>query len=87
MEYHSPPRFPARNITKNAETHPPPMHDVIIEQPLSELLLEKNLTLKKDNLFIVFEHEITKQLITNLNQISISCVSPGKFAFDKKGIK
>ena len=42
-----PPRFPTCNITKNAETHPPPMHDVIIEQPLSELLLEKNLTFKK----------------------------------------
>ena len=25
--------FPSRNITKNAETHLPPMHDVIIEQP------------------------------------------------------
>ena len=24
--------FPSRNITKNAETHPPPMCDVIIEQ-------------------------------------------------------
>ena len=25
--------FPSRNITKYAETHPPPMRDVIIEQP------------------------------------------------------
>ena len=25
--------FPSRNITKNAETHPPHMRDVIIEQP------------------------------------------------------
>ena len=28
--------FPSRNITKNAETHPPPMHDAIIEQPLRD---------------------------------------------------
>ena len=27
------PCFLSRNITKNAETHPPPMRDVIIEQP------------------------------------------------------
>ena len=33
MKYHSPPCFPSRNITKNAETHPHPMGDVIIEQP------------------------------------------------------
>ena len=34
IKYHSPPCFPSRNITKNAETHPPLMRDVIIEQPL-----------------------------------------------------
>ena len=34
MKYHSPPCFPSRNITKSAETHPPPMRDLIIEQPL-----------------------------------------------------
>ena len=28
MKYHSPRSFPSRNITKNAETHPP-MRDVI----------------------------------------------------------
>ena len=28
--------FPSRNITKNAETYPTPMLDVIIEQPLFE---------------------------------------------------
>ena len=32
MKYHSRPCFPSRNITKYAETHPPPMRDVIIEQ-------------------------------------------------------
>ena len=32
-----PPRFPSHNITKNAETHPPPMRDVIIEQPLDKI--------------------------------------------------
>ena len=35
MKYHSPPLFPSRNITKNVETHPPPMRNVTIEQPLS----------------------------------------------------
>ena len=34
MKYHSPPCFPSLNITKNAETHPPYMCDVIIEQLL-----------------------------------------------------
>ena len=29
----TPPWFPSCNITKNAETNPPPMRDVIIEQP------------------------------------------------------
>ena len=29
MKYHSPPSFSSRNITKNAETHPPPILDVI----------------------------------------------------------
>ena len=33
MKYHSPPCFSSRNITKNAETRPPPMSGVIIEQP------------------------------------------------------
>ena len=30
----TPPCFSSRNITKNADTHPLPMRDVIIEQPL-----------------------------------------------------
>ena len=38
MKYHSPPSFLSRNITKNAETHPPPMRDVIIEQPLYQTI-------------------------------------------------
>ena len=28
------PCFPSSNITKNAETHPPPLRDVIIENPI-----------------------------------------------------
>ena len=32
-----PPCFPLRNITKNAEIHPSPMRDVIIEQPLTNI--------------------------------------------------
>ena len=31
----TPPCLPLRNITKNGETHPPPMRDAIIEQPLT----------------------------------------------------
>ena len=35
IKYHSSsPCFPSRTITKNVETHPPLMRDVIIEQPL-----------------------------------------------------
>ena len=38
MKYHSPLSFPSRNITKNAETHPPSMRDVIIEEPLFQTI-------------------------------------------------
>ena len=38
MKYHSPPSFLSSNITKNAETHSPPMRDVIIEQPLYQII-------------------------------------------------
>ena len=38
IKYHSPPSFPSRNITKTAETNPPPMRDVIIEQPLYQTI-------------------------------------------------
>ena len=41
IKYHSPPCFPSRNITKNADTHSPPMRDVIIEQPLSIYVIEE----------------------------------------------
>ena len=37
MKYHSPPSFSSRNIKKN-ETNPPPMRDVIIEQPLYQTI-------------------------------------------------
>ena len=33
VKYHSPLCFSSRNIMKSAETHPPPMCDVIIKQP------------------------------------------------------
>ena len=38
MKYHLSPSFSSRNITKNAETNPPPMRDVIIEQPLYQTI-------------------------------------------------
>ena len=38
MKYHSPPSFPSRNITKNAETQPTPMRHVIIEQLLYQTI-------------------------------------------------
>ena len=37
-----PPRIPSSNITKNAETHPSPIRDVIIEQPLCNNLFKVN---------------------------------------------
>ena len=36
IKYCSPPCFSSRNITKNGETYPPFMRDVIIEQLLFE---------------------------------------------------
>ena len=33
------PCFPSRNVTKNAETHHPLIHDVIIERPQSSILM------------------------------------------------
>ena len=32
INYHSPTYLPSHNITKNAETHPPPKRHIIIEQ-------------------------------------------------------
>ena len=43
IKYHSPlpPLFPSRNITKNAKTHPPSIHNVIIKQPLQTMKIWK----------------------------------------------
>ena len=40
MKYHLPPCFQSRNFTKNNETHPPTMRDVIIEKPPMAVLLQ-----------------------------------------------
>ena len=42
MKYYLPLGFSSRNITKNAETHPPPMRDVIIKNADFGLEFEKN---------------------------------------------
>ena len=43
IKYHSPPCFPSYNITKSTETHPAPMHDIIIEQPHNGSSISQNL--------------------------------------------
>ena len=41
IKYHPPPCFPSCKLTKNAETHPPLMRDVIIEHLLKRHILNR----------------------------------------------
>ena len=45
MKYYLPLGFSSRNITKNAETHPPPMRDVIIKNADFRLEFEKTIVI------------------------------------------
>ena len=45
IKYHSPPYFQSCNITKDAETHPPPIRDVIIEQPQRSSSVHDHITI------------------------------------------
>ena len=57
-------------------------------EPTKQFLLEEELTFQKKISGVIFEHDIPKQLIMNLDQTPLSSVSPGKYTFDViKGVK
>ena len=56
-------------------------------QPSKQFLLEEKLTFQKKISGVIFEHDIPKELIINLDQTPLSYVSPGKYTFDVKGVK
>ena len=52
-----------------------------------QFLLEEKLTFQRRIASIIEEHDILKELILNLDQTSLSYVSPGKYTFNPKGAK
>ena len=53
----------------------------------NQFLEEEKLTFQKNISSFVVEHSIPKELIINLDQTSLSYVTPGKYIFDLKGVK
>ena len=56
-------------------------------EPPKQFLLEEKLTFQKKISGVIFEHDIPKELIINLDQTPLSYVIPGKYTFDVKGVK
>ena len=56
-------------------------------EPSKQFLLEKKLTFQKEISGVIFEHDIPKEVMINLDQTPLSYVSPGKCNFDVKGVK
>ena len=56
-------------------------------EPSKQFLLEEKLTFRKKISGVIFEHDISKELIINLDQTPLSYVSPGKYTFDFTGVK
>ena len=56
-------------------------------EPSKQFLLEEDLTLQKNISGVIVEHGIPEKLIINLDQTTLSYVSPGKCTFDVKGVK
>ena len=56
-------------------------------EPSKQFLLEEKLTFQKKISGVIFEHDIPKELIINLEQTPLSYISPGKYTFDVKGVK
>ena len=54
-------------------------------EPSKQFLLEEKLTFQRRITSIIEEHEILKELILNLDQTSLSYVSPGTYTFNPKG--
>ena len=64
--------FPSHNITKNAETHPPSMLDLIIEQPLKvafqltfivNLPFSKITLISKNDFLLLFSVSLVKNIL------------------------
>ena len=49
--------------------------------------MEEKLTSQKKISGVIFEHDIPKELIINLDQTPLSYVSPGKYTFDVTSVK
>ena len=56
-------------------------------EPSKQFFLDEKLAFQKRISGVIFEHDIPKELIINLDQTPLSYVSPGKCTFDVKGAK
>ena len=56
-------------------------------EPSKRFLVEKKLAFQGRIALIIAEHDITKELILNLDQTPLSYVSPGKYTFNPKSAK
>ena len=56
-------------------------------EPSQQFLLEEMLTFQKKISGAILCHDVSKELIVNLDQTSLPYVSPGKYTFDVKGVK
>ena len=57
------------------------------KEPSKQFLLEEKLTFQKKIFGVIFEHDIPKEVIINLDQTPISYVSPGKCTFDVESVE
>ena len=55
-------------------------------EPFQQFFLEEKLTFQKKISGAIFYHGTPKELIVNLDQTTLSYVSPGKYNFDIKGV-
>ena len=56
-------------------------------EPFAQILAEEKLTFQRAILTVVYNHDIPADLVINLDQTPLSCVSPGKYTFNFKGAK
>ena len=56
-------------------------------EPSKQFLLEVKLTFQRCISLIIQDHDVTKELILNLDQTPLSYVSPGKYTFNPKSAK
>ena len=53
----------------------------------AQFLAEKKFTFQREIPTVVYKHDISVDLVINLYQTPLSCVSPGKYTFNFKGAK